>query len=320
MDMNFFKIFSLIACIFLITSCSVLKKKDEVEEVISVEAMYNKAITNLDRRNYDEAIEGFEEVERTYPYSKWATKSQIMSAYSSFKDEQYDDALLKLERFTKLHPGNEDVAYAYYLRALSFYRQISTVDKDQGNSIYARSALQEVISRFPNSRYANDARLKLDLVVDHLAGKEVNVGRFYLKQGNTIAAINRFQNVIKDYQTTSHVPEALHRLVEAYTILGVREEAVKYGAVLGYNFPDSPWYAKTYRILEGKKLTADAQKDIKGKWYDFSSWGSLDIFSKTSPKSDDTQDLSDEIDGTVKGDKEEKIWMQNLRKYKKNKE
>ena len=307
--MNVIRTFTVILCIFAITSCSALKKSKEGEEVVSVEAMYNEAITNLDRRNYDDAIEGFEEVERTYPYSKWATKSQIMSAYASFKDEQYDDALLKLERFTKLHPGNEDVAYAYYLRALSFYRQISTVDKDQGNSIYARSALTEVISRFPNSRYANDARLKLDLVVDHLAGKEVNVGRFYLKNGNTIAAINRFQNVINDYQTTSHIPEALHRLVESYMILGVKDEATRYGAVLGYNFPDSSWYQKTYRLLEGKKLTADAKKNKQGKWYDFSTWKGLSIFKKPAPKTDDKKDLSDEIDGTM--------WIENLRKYKK---
>jgi outer membrane protein assembly factor BamD len=313
--MNFFKTLSLIAILLLISSCSVFKdKKKDGEEVVSVETMYNEAITNLDRSNYDDAIEGFEEVERTYPYSKWATKSQIMSAYASFKDEQYDDALIKLERFTKLHPGNEDVAYAYYLRALSFYRQISTVDKDQGNSIYARSALAEVISRFPNSRYANDARLKLDLVNDHLAGKEVNVGRFYLKQGNTIAAINRFQNVIKEYQTTSHVPEALHRLVEAYMILGVRSEAIKYGAVLGYNFPDSTWYSKTYRILEGKKLTADKQKEIKGKWYDFSNWNGLTFMKRDKPNQDDSSDLSEDIDEKVK--QESESWKKNLRNYK----
>jgi outer membrane protein assembly factor BamD len=228
-----------------------------------------------------------------------------MSAYASFKDEQYDDALVTLERFTKLHPGNEDVAYAYYLRALSFYRQISNVTSDQGNSVYAKSALAEVISRFPNSRYANDAKLKLDLVVDHLAGKEVDVGRFYLKQGNVIAAINRFQNVIKDYQTTSHIPEALHRLVEAYSMLGVRDEATKYGAVLGYNFPDSQWYKKTYKILEGKKLTADVEKDKKGKWYDFTNWNGLS-FNKNEeqPKqSDGEKDLSDGIDSSVGSDK-----------------
>lgn len=303
--MNIYRIICLSLVLLFITSCSVFKDdKKDVEAVVSVEVMYNEAITNLDKGSYEKAIEGFEEIERTYPYSKLATKSQLMSAYASFKDEQYDDALVTLERFTKLHPGNQDVAYAYYLRALSFYRQISDVTSDQGNSIYARSALAEVISRFPNSRYANDAKLKLDLVVDHLAGKEVSVGRFYLKQGNMIAAINRFQNVIKDFQTTSHIPEALHRLVEAYSMLGVREEATKYGAVLGYNFPESEWYKKTYKILEGKKLTADVQKNNKGKWYDFSNWTGLS-FNKNEeePKqSDGDKDLSDGIDSYVKSE------------------
>lgn len=301
--MKIYKIVYLYLGLLLLTSCSVFKdKKNEVESVASVEVMYNDAITNLDKGSYDKAIEGFEDVERTYPYSKWATKSQLMSAYASFKDEQYDDALVTLERFTKLHPGNEDVAYAYYLRALSFYRQISRVTSDQGNSVYAKSALAEVISRFPNSRYANDAKLKLDLVVDHLAGKEVDVGRFYLKQGNTIAAINRFQNVVKDYQTTSHIPEALHRLVEAYSILGVKEEAIKYGSVLGHNFPDSDWYKKTYKILEGKKLTAEANKENTSKWYDFLKWkerGSGES-EKQPNQHDGNKDLSDEIDSTVK--------------------
>ena len=304
--MNFSKLFFIILCVFIVSSCSYFKKiSDKVnnkdDESQSVELLYNKAVDKLENTEYDTSIELFSELERTYPYSKWAIKAQLMSAYASYKDEKYDDALLTLERFTKLYPGNKDIAYAYYLRALSFYQQISDVTKDQSYSVYAGSALKEVIARFPDTKYANDASLKLDLVNDHLAGKEVNVGRFYLKEGNTIAAINRFIVVIEQYQTTSYVDEALHRLVEAYYILGVQEEAKKYAAVLGYNFPQSNWYRQSYELLEGKKLNVKdvAESDSnKGKWYDFTDWKGLEFIKVpfVGKNKQNTEDLIESID------------------------
>jgi outer membrane protein assembly factor BamD len=300
--MQLFKVLSVILCIFMLGACS-SKKDDSVLPTQSVDEMYGDGIKNLEKKNYDKAIEKFEDLQRTYPYSKWATKSEIMSAYSSYKDGKYDDAVATLDRFIKLHPGNEDIQYAYYLKALSYYEQISDITKDQGYSDYAKTALQEVITRFPNTRYANDAKLKIDLVNDHLAGKEVDVGRYYLKQGSYLAAINRFQQVIKKYDTTAHVPEALHRLVECYMALGVRDEATKYASVLGYNFPESKWYEQSYKLIEGKRLKAETEEESAGKWYDYKSWKGM-IFKKNEAPVDDNgvvgRDLLEDVNRDVK--------------------
>ena len=215
-----------------------------------VEELYNKAANSLDDKNYLAASKEFEEVERQHPYSKWATKAQLMSAFSSYKAKEYDSAILALDRFIQLHPGNEDIDYAYYLKALSFYEQISDVARDQLMTELALENLNTLINRFPDSRYARDATLKRDLTLDHLAGKEMEIGRYYLTRGHVNAAINRFRNVIKEYQTTTHVPEALHRLVEAYLTLGLRTEAARVAAVLGYNYPGSKWYEDTYKLLD----------------------------------------------------------------------
>lgn len=296
---------SLLVMVAMLASCSVFKGKSDAEKVVSVEEMYNNGLDDLSKGSYDDAIETFEDLESTYPYSQWATKAQIMSAYASFKDQQYDDALLTLERFIKLHPGNKDIAYAYYLRGLSFYEQISDVTKDQSYTVFARSALKEVVARFPDTKYAQDAQLKLDLVTDHLAGKEVAVGRYYLKQNQTLAAINRFQKVIKEYDTTAYVPEALHRLVEGYLQLGVKQEAVKYAAVLGYNFPESKWYQRTYRLIEGKDHADDADKS--GKWYDFRNWSGMSFKNKaTSVEDAEANDQSEELINTIDPTVEEK--------------
>jgi outer membrane protein assembly factor BamD len=296
--MNISRIISIVVYIFFIASCSSKKPEGEVQ---TVDQMYNEGIEKLGKKDYDKSIEKFEELERTYPYSKWATKAEIMSAYSSYKDEKYDDSIATLDRFIKLHPGNSDIEYAYYLKALSYYEQISDVTKDQSYSEYAKTSLQEVVSRFPNTRYANDCKLKLDLVNDHLAGKEVEVGRFYLKQGNTLAGINRFQKVIQNYDTTAHVPEALHRLVEAYVSLGVKAEAIKYASVLGYNFPESKWYERSYRLLEGKKPEAQSAEVAEDKWYNYKSWKGM-IFKPAEAAENDgvtDRDLIDGIDRTV---------------------
>ncbi len=235
-----------------------------VEEPVDV--LYNKAVDLLESEEYKLAVPAFEEVERQHPYSKWATKAQIMSAFSSYKANLYDDALLALDRFIQLHPSSTDVPYAHYLKALCYYEQISDVSRDQKMTQHAMDTLRELITRFPDSRYARDAKLKLDLTHDHLAGKEMDIGRYYLRQRQYLAAINRFKSVIENYQTTTHVPEALHRLVEAYTALGIILEAQKAAAVLGHNFPGSEWYIDSYEIVEGKTVRPENEDD---PWYKF---------------------------------------------------
>ncbi len=216
----------------------------------AVDVLYNRAAAALDSKQYEDATHLFEEVERQHPYSEWATRAELMAAYSSYKGGNYDLAVLALDRFVELHPGNEDVDYALYLRALCFYEQISDVARDQALTMEALHALETLVRRFPESRYARDANLKRDLTLDHLAGKEMEIGRYYLNRGQINAAINRFRVVVKDYQTTTHVPEALHRLVEAYLTLGLKDEAHRIAAVLGYNYPGDKWYEKTYKLLD----------------------------------------------------------------------
>lgn len=219
-----------------------------------VEELYNEAVDAVEVQEYSEAADLFLEVERQHPYSIWATKAQLMSAFSYYSNGEYDDAILAVDRFIQLHPGNRDVAYAYYLKALSYYEQITDVGRDQRITELAAQSLDEVIRRFPESRYAGDARLKLDLTRDHLAGKEMAVGRYYHERGNYLAAINRYRNVIENYQTTTHAAEALHRLTEAYMALGIEPEARSNAAVLGYNFPGSDWYIDSYELVEGETV------------------------------------------------------------------
>lgn len=237
--------------VMAVAGCSGTKdKKPELEEETPVEVLYNNAAAAMDAKDYANATRLFEEVERQHPYSPWATRAELMAAFSSYKDLRYDEAILSLERFIELHPGNKDVDYALYLRALCFYEQISDVARDQAMTEEALYSLEALIERFPDSRYARDAGYKRDLVLDHLAGKEMEIGRYYLNRGHMNAAINRFQAVIKDYQTTTHVPEALHRLVEAYLTLGLKDQATRIAAVLGYNYPGSRWYEDSYKLLD----------------------------------------------------------------------
>jgi outer membrane protein assembly factor BamD len=222
-----------------------------------VDVLYNSALDTLQVGETRKAAKLFDEVERQHPYSTWATQAQLMSAYSYYLVDAYDDAIPALERFIDLHPGNRSAAYAYYLRALCYYEQIADVTRDQGNTELAQRALSDVIARFPNTPYARDATLKLDLVRDHLAGKEMEIGRYYLKRDQFLAAINRFKTVVDQYQTTTHVPEALERLTESYVSLGVFEEAQKSAAVLGYNYPGSEWYLDAYNLLVNRGITTD---------------------------------------------------------------
>jgi outer membrane protein assembly factor BamD len=230
-----------------LAACS--KDKDKTYIARDVDTLYNLGADTLDKRQFRAAAAIFDEVERQHPYSSWARRAQLMSAYANYEANQYDEAILTAQRFLSLHPGNKDAPFAYYLIAVCYYEQISDVRRDQKITQQALSALTEVVRRFPNSEYAADARLKIDLTRDHLAGKEMEVGRFYQRQGQHLAAISRFREVAEDYNTTSHVPEALHRMVESYLALGVREEAIKAAAVLGYNYPGSKWYERSYALM-----------------------------------------------------------------------
>jgi outer membrane protein assembly factor BamD len=230
----------------------------DVEKPETVEAMYNVAAAKMDNEEYFEAARLFDEVDRQYPYSQWAGRAQLMAGFAHYKRLKYDESVMALDRFIELHPGNENVAYAYYLKALCFYEQISDVRRDQKMTEMALDNLRQVVERFPESRYAKDAALKIDLTTDHLAGKEMEIGRYYLERRQYQASINRFERVVNRYQTTTHVPEALHRLVESYTALGIPDEARKNAAILGHNYPHSVWYKDSYRLLGGKIDTAEA--------------------------------------------------------------
>ena len=215
-----------------------------------VESLYTEAKRRMDNGNTLLAAALFDEVERQHPYSPWARRAQLMSAFSYYVARDYNKAIQSSQRFLSIHPGNKDAPYAYYLIALSYYEQISDVNRDQKITEQAKTALREVNRRFPQSEYAADARLKLDLVDDHLAGKEMEIGRFYQKSGRWLAAQLRFRNVLDQYDTTSHAPEALYRLTESSLALGVPQEAVKYAAVLGANYPGSEWYEKAYDLVQ----------------------------------------------------------------------
>ena len=214
-----------------------------------VETLYNLALSRMEKQRYKEAALIFDDVERQHPYSIWARRAQLMSAFCYYADRQYQDSILAAQRFLSLHPGNRDAPYAYYLIALNYYEQIIGVERDQKTTQQALDALNELVRRYPETTYAADARLKLDLVRDHLTGKEMEVGRFYEKRADYLAALIRFRNVVENYETTSHTPEALHRMVETYLALGMPEEAHKAAAVLGHNFPGSKWYERSNALV-----------------------------------------------------------------------
>ena len=253
-----FKYFVFGVFVLLISSCGTT---DEEYIERPVEELYNNAMNDLTNESYVAAAKGFDEVERQHPYSVWATRAQIMSAYAYYSNMDYDEATISANRFIKLHPGHQDVAYAYYLKAISYYEQISDIRRDQKITTLALQSLEDVVRRFPDTHYARDALLKIDLANDHLAGKEMDIGRYYLIRKNYIAAINRFRRVIERFQTTTHVPEALHRLTEAYLALGVTKEAKNAAAVLGHNFPGSAWYADSYALLVEKQLQPSTDGD-----------------------------------------------------------
>jgi outer membrane protein assembly factor BamD len=233
------------------------KNRDTAYVARDVDTLYSAAKDRLDRGDVKVAAELFDEVERQHPYSPWARRAQLMSAFSYYVARDYTKAVQSAQRFLSIHPGNKDAPYAYYLIALSYYEQISDVTRDQKITEQSLTALNDIVRRYPATPYAADARLKIDLVHDHLAGKEMEIGRYYERAGRWLAASIRFRNVTEKYQTTSHAPEALFRLTESYLALGVPEEAKKAAAVLGANYPGSIWYEKAYKLMN--KYAPDVQ-------------------------------------------------------------
>jgi outer membrane protein assembly factor BamD len=244
---------------------------------LTAEQIFKRGELSLEtERKPDEAIRLFSEVERLYPYSQWAKRALIMQAFSQHKARKYEDARASSQRFLDLYPGDEDAAYAQYLLALSYYDQIDEIGRDQGLTFQALQAMRDVIERYPDSEYARSAILKFELAFDHLAGKEMEIGRYYLRKGQYTAAINRFRVVVQEFQTTTHTAEALHRLVEAYLALGLTDEAQTAGAILGHNYQSSPFYDDSYRLLTGQGLSMEAQGEswlrtvyrrvIRGDW------------------------------------------------------
>jgi outer membrane protein assembly factor BamD len=229
-----------------------------------VEQLYNDARDQLSRRNYSEAIQGFEEVDRQHPYSEWARRSLLMTAYSKYQQNKYEDAIADSQRFAALYPGNDSAVYAYYLIAICYFEQIVDVGRDQRMTELALASLNELVQRYPQSEYARDARLKIDMTQDQLAGKEMDIGRYYLRESQQLAAIGRFRRVIDVYQTTTHVPEALHRLVEANLTMGLVDEATKVGAVLGFNYPGSEWYEASYKLLTDRGSAPSVRPQRRG--------------------------------------------------------
>lgn len=246
-------------------------------DTFSPEEIYLQAEHELETsRKADEAARLFGEVERLYPYSEWAKRALIMQAYSYHKDREYEQSRATAQRFIDFYPADEDAAYAAYLLALSYYDQIDLVGRDQGLTFQALQALRTVIERYPDSEYAKSAILKFDLAFNHLAAKEMEIGRYYLKKGHFAAAINRFRVVVEDFQTTTHTPEALYRLIEAYLSLGLDDEAQTAGAILGHNFRSTEWYEDGYNLLTGRGLAPEAKgtswlsaihrQMIRGEW------------------------------------------------------
>jgi outer membrane protein assembly factor BamD len=245
-------------------------------ESFTPQQIFERGEYELERNREDRAAFYFSEIERLYPYSDWSKRALIMQAFAYHRDQDYENSRSAAQRYIDFYPTDEDAAYAQYLLALSYYDQIDEVGRDQGLTFQALQALRTVIERYPESEYARSAVLKFDLAFDHLAAKEMEIGRYYLKRDHYAAAINRFRVVVEDFQTTSHTPEALHRLVEAYLSLGLTNEAQTAGAILGYNFRATDWYEDSFKLLSGRGLELEAAGDnwlaqiyrqmIQGKW------------------------------------------------------
>jgi len=273
------RLVGVLALSLAIAGCS---EKQSVErgnvnyENFTAKQIFERAEYDLAQKKPKLAARSFAEVEQLYPYSALAKRAVIMQAFAHHQDKAYEESRAAAQRYIDFYPADEDAAYAQYLVALSYYDQIDEIGRDQGLTLNALQALRQVIEVYPNSRYASSASLKFDLAFDHLASKEMEVGRYYLRRGNYAAAINRFRVVVEDFQTTTHTAEALHRLVEAYLSLGLTDEAQTAGAILGYNFRSTDWYRDSYKMLTGRGLKLEATGDnwlkkiyrqmIQGRW------------------------------------------------------
>ncbi|MGZ9810005.1 outer membrane protein assembly factor BamD [Pseudoroseicyclus sp. H15] len=251
---------ALVAALTALSACNSLNDRPPLEDYTPQE-IYQRGEVELQDGKPDDAAYFFGEIERLYPYSEWAKRGLIMQAMAYHRDGDYPNARSSAQRYLDFYPADSDAAYAQYLLALSYYDQIDEIGRDQGLTFQALQALRAVIELYPDSEYARSAILKFDLAFDHLAGKEMEIGRYYLRRDHYSAAINRFRVVVEDFQTTSHTPEALHRLVEAYLALGLTEEAQTAGAILGYNYQSTEWYQSSYALLTGQGLEMRASGD-----------------------------------------------------------
>ncbi|MBI1309312.1 MAG: outer membrane protein assembly factor BamD [Proteobacteria bacterium] len=247
----------------LLAACGTAKEEGDLTGTVS--SLYNDGLTQVQGKKYAKAVHTFDELERQYPYSGWATRGQILSAYAQMQNGDYEESIVTIDRFIKMHPGHPNLDYMYYLKGLNHFERLKDVARDQGQTHDALDAFQEVVNRFPDSIYARDSRLKITLCIDHLAGKEMVVGRYYEGQKQYLSAINRFRAVVKDYQTSTQTPEALYRMTESYLALGVTDEATRAAAILGYNYPGSDWYKKAYHLLTQAHLAPAGQEQSWAK-------------------------------------------------------
>ncbi len=264
--MNFIKFFSLILLITFLNSCakndlkkSVIKEKGLESQVLEA---YEEGLESLKKGDVIFAAKKFNEVESLFPQSKWAPKSSLMASYSYYSQDYYEDAILELQRFIKIYPFHENLDYAYYLMGLCFYEQIVDEKKDLQIIVFAKENFSFLLKNYPNTEYALDAEFKIDLINDTLASKEMYIGRYYFDKKKWIPAINRFRTIIDEYETTIYTEEALHRLVEVYYTIGLKQEARKYASLLGYNYQSSEWYEKTYSVFD-KMYEKNKRKQIK---------------------------------------------------------
>ena len=273
------RMLGMVVLVASLAACSQKKQNDTAAlDSLTAEQLYKRGELALQvkRGKNEDALADFEAVERLYPYSEWAKRALIMQAFTQHKNKKYEEARVAAQRYLDFYPGDEDAAYASYLLALSYYDQVDEVGRDQGLTYQALQALRVVIEEYPDSEYAKSATLKFDLAFDHLAAKDMEIGRYYLKRGNYTAAINRFRSVVQDFQTTTHTAEALERLVEAYLALGLTNEAQTAGAILGYNYQSSPFYQDAFNLLKKQGLSPEAKgtswlsqiyrQTIKGEW------------------------------------------------------
>lgn len=271
-----FLIFALISLLFSSCSDSQNNIGIGVSEDKAAEEIFNSGERDLIRRRYNDAAEKFKEVERLYPYSDWAKRALIMQVYSFHKDKEYENVVSAANRFIEFHPKDKDIPYAYYLIGLSYYDQVLAIGRDQKLTQEALKIFKLIIKEYPDSEYASSSQIKFDFLKNQLASKEMEVGRYYLKRSHYVSAINRFRGIIEDFSTTSQVPEALHRLVEAYLSLGLTDEAQTAGAILGYNYKSNEWYERSFELLRSKGLKPKSlgnswlsqiyRQVVKGQW------------------------------------------------------